>query len=398
MLRNTSARNTIRNMTLLIGSTMTVMAPTAISPSLPQMRMAFQDNPNVDLLVRLALTMPALFVALTAPLVGGLLDRWGRRPVLIVSVVLYAFAGSSGYLLDSLYAILGSRAVLGIAVAGIMSGFTTLIGDYFKGTQLNLFMGLQASFMGFGGVVFLIGGGFLADVSWRFPFLIYGSALLILPGVIVALPESVHGTMPKINLAENSQIILPKTTIGIIYLLGFLGMVIFYMIPVQLPFYLKSLAEVNSEQIGYALATMTLFAAFMSLQFQRIRRSYSSNSIFAFLFVTMGFGYSIVSRATHYNHVIFAMIIIGVGAGLLLPNLNVWIVSIVPTTMRGRIVGWYTMYFFLGQFVSPILIQPIAQRTSIAESFGIAGGLSFLIGIIFWIAVRLQRWSRSVNA
>lgn len=74
-----------RNLTILLGSTTTVLAATIISPALPGMAEAYADVPNADFLVRLTLTIPALFVAIGALFAGFLLDKWGRKPVLIVS-------------------------------------------------------------------------------------------------------------------------------------------------------------------------------------------------------------------------------------------------------------------------------------------------------------------------
>ncbi|MEM6611059.1 MAG: hypothetical protein AAF652_02180 [Cyanobacteria bacterium P01_C01_bin.72] len=54
-----------------------------------------------------------------------------------------------------------SRALLGLSVAGIMTGVTTIIADYYVGQKRANFMGLQAAFMGLGGVVFLSVGGLL---------------------------------------------------------------------------------------------------------------------------------------------------------------------------------------------------------------------------------------------
>lgn len=69
--------------------------------------------------------MPALFVVIGAPIAGLMVDRWGRKPLLVVSIPLYALAGSSGFLLESLSSILVARALLGLAVAGIMTSVTT---------------------------------------------------------------------------------------------------------------------------------------------------------------------------------------------------------------------------------------------------------------------------------
>jgi len=168
-----------------MGSTTTVLAATIISPALPAMSEAFADVPNSEFLVKLTLTMPALFIALGALFAGLLLDHWGRKPVLIVSLILFGLAGTAGFFLDSLPAILASRAVLGLAVAGIMSGFTTLILDYFRGSELDKFLGFQGAFIGLGGMVFIFSAGLLAEIGWQYPFLLHLSALLILPGVVL---------------------------------------------------------------------------------------------------------------------------------------------------------------------------------------------------------------------
>ena len=111
---------------------------------------------------------------------------------IIAALILYGLAGTAGFVLNSLIAILISRGLLGLAVAGIMSGFTTLILDYFRDTKLNQFMGYQAAFIGIGGMVFLLAAGFLADIGWRFPFLVHLFAFLVLPGVLIPSLKWIH--------------------------------------------------------------------------------------------------------------------------------------------------------------------------------------------------------------
>ena len=111
-------KNSVRNLTILLGSTMTAMAGATIAPALPEINLVFQDVPDADLLVKLVLTLPALLIAIGAPFSGFLSDRWGRKPVLITALILYGLAGTSGYVLDSMFGILVGRALLGVAVAG----------------------------------------------------------------------------------------------------------------------------------------------------------------------------------------------------------------------------------------------------------------------------------------
>jgi MFS family permease len=115
--------------TLLLTSTLTVMSGATISPSLPAMQEYFANVENSELLVRLVLTIPALFIAFGGLFAGQLADRFGRKPLLIVSTLVYGFAGCSGLVLNSLWTLLIGRALLGLSVAGVMTGVTTLIAD-----------------------------------------------------------------------------------------------------------------------------------------------------------------------------------------------------------------------------------------------------------------------------
>ncbi len=159
--------------TLLLASSLTVMSGATIAPSLSAMQDHFSGVENAQFWVRLVLTMPALFIVIGSLSAGQMVDRLGRKPLLIGSALLYGLAGGSGFVLNSLFSILCGRALLGLAVAGVMVSATTLIADYYQGDRRANFMGLQAAFMGFGGVLFLSVGGFVADLNWRLPFLIY---------------------------------------------------------------------------------------------------------------------------------------------------------------------------------------------------------------------------------
>jgi MFS family permease len=65
----------LRKATLLVASTLTVMAGAIIAPALPQISKEFSDVPGAELLSRLVLTLPALFMGILAPLAGYFTDK-----------------------------------------------------------------------------------------------------------------------------------------------------------------------------------------------------------------------------------------------------------------------------------------------------------------------------------
>jgi MFS family permease len=357
--------------TLLLIGTLTVMSGATIAPSLPAMQESFKAVPNSEYLVRLALTLPALFIALGAPIVGVAIDKFGRKPILLFSLALYGIAGSSGFVLSSLESMLVGRAFLGISVAGIMTIATTLVGDYYSGPSRAQFLGLQSAFMGLGGVLFLSLGGFVADLNWRFPFLIYLMALLLLPCAFIFLPEPPRNS-PQAGSNGAAVPKFPFEPVAITYGIALVSQIVFYLIPVQLPFYLKQIANASASQSGLAIALTTLCSAISSLNYRKIKARLDFTAIYGIAFINIALGYGLIAWAVNYPIVLLGLAITGVGLGLLMPNMNFYLTSIAPDNLRGRVLSGITTSFFLGQFLSPLLSQPLSKSIGLGSTYGVA--------------------------
>jgi MFS family permease len=385
-------------LTLLMISTLTVMAGATIAPSLPAMQQFFETAENVEQIenveywVRLVITAPALFIAIGAPVVGVLIDRLGRKPLLAVALVLYGLAGSSGLWLDAIGLILVGRAFLGMSVAGIMVTATALIADYYTGPARGQFLGLQAAFMSLGGVVFLSIGGFLADVNWRMPFALYLVALMLAPCVLLFLPEPQRmvAESPAAGNDRDSATPFPTRLVALTYGIAILTQIIFYTIPVQLPFYLQTLVKATAFQSGLAIALCSLFSAVTSLLYQRIKARLNFVNIYGIAFLNIALGYGLLSLAQGYGLIIPGLVIAGLGLGLLMPNMNFCLTSVTPGAARGKVLGGLTTSFFLGQFTSPLLSQPLSTSIGIGNTYGLAGVVMGLFTIATFIL--LARW------
>jgi MFS family permease len=388
--------------TLLCLSTLTVMAGATIAPSLPAMQDYFKAVPNSDYAVRLALTLPALLIAVGAPVVGVAIDRLGRKTILLIALALYGIAGSSGFILGSLDMILIGRALLGISVAGIMTIATTLVGDYYSGGSRAQFLGLQSGFMGLGGVLFLSLGGVLADMNWRLPFLIYLLALILLPFVLIFLPEpprsrSAPGTVspPKAAIAAPAQS-FPLNLVVLTYGIALITQIVFYLIPVQLPFYLKQIANASAGESGLAIALATLFSAISSILYRQVKTRFTFTQIYGMAFANIALGYGLIAWAGHYAIVLLGLAITGSGLGLLMPNMVLCLTTVAPEHLRGRVLSGITTSFFLGQFLSPLLSQPLSKAIGLGKTYGAAAFLMLcLTGCILLVQQRQKSQIRS---
>ena len=368
-------------LTLLLVSSLTIMSVITISPALPQMTIVFSDVKNAAFIVKMVLTIPALMIALFSPIAGRLIDRYGRVSILRVSLIVYAVAGSAGFYLDSLYMILLSRVVLGMAVGMSMTIVITLIADYFEGKERLKFVGTQIAFMSLGGILFIGLGGVLADIEWRYPFLLYLFALLVFPLTIAFLKE------PKI-IKHAKQDLQNIKVPGIIWLLFFNTMlmwIIFFLIPVHIPFYLKALGVQKNSLVGAAIASSTLFSAISSISYSKIKGRFNFLTIFFMGYLLMAAGFLCIAIANSYALVVIAIMITGFGMGMMIPNTNMWVMKIVPPEVRGKEIGKLTTFWFLGQFLSPIIIFPVVSHLSLSSTFMLAAGFLLLMSVLFLI-------------
>jgi MFS family permease len=384
----------IQEATLLILSSLTVMAGSTISPAIKSMAEFFSSTPNAAFLSKLSLTIPAVAFVFVAPITGIIIDKLGRKPLLLTSLILYIIAGSSGFYLKSLYLIIAGRVILGIAVAGIMNVTLTLIADYYSGEKRNRVLGFQVAVNAFGGVIYLIVGGALADISWNCPFLVYLFPVVLIPTTIISLPEperkgkeqndgkqqSKDQSVTHPEKAENKG----ETKKGIIilsYILIFFIMLVFYTGPTQLSFYIPTVdPSVNNLLIGLAMALVNLMAGLIGLFFKPVRRILSTQLIFIIGFSVFGTGFLILYFAKNYAIILLSAVVGGLGFGLVMPNLSLFLVSNTLEDRRGIIFSGYNAMLYLGQFLSPIVFEPIINATSLGTIF-LVGSL-VLFGLV----------------
>lgn len=369
-------------LTLLLCSTLTVMASATITPSLPSIAAHFAETPHAALLTRLVLTLPALFIVLVAPLAGLACDRLGRMPVLWTGLAFYVLCGSAGAAMNSLVALLATRAGLGIGIALLMTATTSMIADSSRGARQTRLLGLQGAFMAGGGVVFVFAGGLAAELSWRGPFLVYLAALLLVPA-IRALPE----TRPAPS-ARGPVGLLPLRLWGL-YPLAFVGMGMFYLVPVFLPFLLGARFGSGAVWIGGAVALVNIAAMISGTQFGRVRGRLPAVGMIVVACTAMAAGYAAVALSQSVGMLVAGLIVTGFGTGFIVPTLIHWTVQLAPEAQRGRALGGLTMAFFLGQFASPLLAQPVHARLG-ENGLYLAAAVTLAVGGVIALLAALR--------
>ncbi|MCW8277866.1 MFS transporter [Pseudomonas sp. PCH199] len=353
-----------QSMLLLFGSCLPVLGAVLLAPVLPRMQQHYAETPGATVLVPIALTLPALVVAMLAPFAGIIADRLGRKPLLLVAMLLYSVCGVLPLWLESLHAIVLSRAGIGLAEASIMTCCTTLIGDYYSGARRDRIIALQMVATSLSAAVFMAVGGAMGEIGWRTPFALYAVGLVFLPLMAKYLWEPV-AQRAEVNVGEVPTKHFPWPALTPLYVLAVLAGLSLFIVPVQAGYLLILLHVDAPQQIGMTMGANQLGVLAGALGF-RLLSGMPGRRQLLLAFVLAGAGGLLMAMAGNHAMVVVAVLINGMGLGLMLPTLITWIMSLVDFSQRGRAVGLFTATFFAGEFFSPLVVLAITQGVNSA--------------------------------
>ncbi|PAF44055.1 hypothetical protein BJI48_04110 [Helicobacter sp. 11S02596-1] len=376
--------NPLFKIALFSTTSMTVLGSVVIAPSLPSLQNHFHNVAGIDFLSKLVLTLPALFVMFFSPLSGYLLDRYGRIKFLFPAMVLWSLAGFSGFFLDDIYLILISRAIFGITTAFVMTGATALVGDYYLGEDRQKALGLQGFFTAAGSAVFISLGGYLSSIDWRYPFLAY------LLGIVVAIFASTklfephrHRFDKKTQNAQAPQNGFRFFNFFPIYLLVFFCMVVYYISPTQIPFFIVHNLGKDSDIVGVSMSVSAIAYGAFALFYSRLRNMWSIAGVYAFGFCLMGTAFLLLYVFHNYLIVMVSLAFLGAGGGLMIVNSSSYLLSIAPEHQRAKALGFMASSIFFGQFASPLITQSIVNNISLLGLFLLFACVLYVLGLLF---------------
>ncbi len=362
----------------------TVLGNTIIAPSLPALQSHFAYlGTAIETLSKLILTMPALILVFFAPIAGLVFERYARLPVIFAALVLWSLSGAAGFLLDNIYLLLISRAILGIATAFLMTGVGVLIGDYYSGHRREKALSFQTFFMAFGGGIFLILGGYLANFDWRYPFLVYllGFLILFLAAYQLFEPiKSIHHSHHNQPSKFDTKKFIP------LFFLAFFSTACIYIAPTQIPFFMVHDLGMKQSSIGVCMAIFSVTMAIGSLGYQAIRKTFSIYEIFFIAFALEASGFGIISILHSLTGIIIGFSALGLALGFFTINNSSWLFNLADESERPRAYGFLASCMFLGQFASPIISQALVHHVGLIHMIGIAAFACFSVAFLFLFA------------
>ncbi|MGB5949658.1 MAG: TCR/Tet family MFS transporter [Parvibaculum sp.] len=331
-----------------------------------------------------------------APIMGNLSDRFGRRPVLLLSLAAF----SIDYALMGLAPTLG-WLFLGRLVAGITGASYTpayaYVADVSPPERKAQNFGLIGAAFGLGFIIGPIIGGLLGDFGVRMPF--FAAAGLALVNVVYGyfvLPE----TLPKSTRRDFSW--ARAHPLGALMalrrypvVLGMAGVLFLHYLahnslPAVWSFYGAEKFDWSPREIGYSLGAVGLMMAIVQggligkivPRLGERRAAYIGLAFSGIAFL----GYAFAP----YAWVVYFFMVPSALSGIAYPSLQGIMTGQVPANAQGELQGGLASISSITAIVSPfVMTQLFGYFTSPAAPVHFPGAAYFVAGILEFAAVAM---------
>lgn len=247
-------------------------------PSLPEMQRDFSCSVST---VQLGLTFGMIGLAIGQLLLGPLSDHYGRKPVLVVSMLVFIAGAVCSVYSPTIHAFLWWRLLQGIGASGGYFLARTVPADIYGGRQLAKMMALIGAINGFAPASAPVIGGFLADsIHWQGIFWVLAgfAALLIVISFFFkeSLPAARRAKGPIFNaFKEFGPLLRNKPFMTHVLLKGSaLGLLFAYTS--SAPFIMQTVYGFSQIKFGLFMGFNALFVAagsMFALKFKVLKRA-----------------------------------------------------------------------------------------------------------------------------
>ncbi|MTW88066.1 MFS transporter [Virgibacillus dakarensis] len=348
----------------------------------------------------LIITVYSIIAIILIPVTGYLSDRFGRKKVMIPSLIITAIGGlisglTAMLLENSYYWILIGRFIQGIGASGAFPVVLPLIGDMFKDDRkVSSSLGLVETSNTAGKVLSPVIGAILAMIVWYVPLLaipVFSFISLILVFFLLKAPKQQENPVAFREFLNTTKKLLAEKGRWL-YAIFVIGGILMYVLFGVL-FYLSTLLEdtynITGVMKGLILAVPLL--ALSSASFLTGKKIGKNKQVMKWLSFSgcllLSCSVFVISFSEHIDLLIGSLIFSGIGIGITLPCLDTFITGGIEKEQRGTISSIYSSMRFIGVALGPPLFAVII-KTSHQILFLSTAGVCVVASVLALLSIR----------
>ncbi|HTJ65675.1 MAG TPA: MFS transporter [Alphaproteobacteria bacterium] len=321
---------------------------------------------------QLLATLPSFGLIIGGGPSGWLIDRLGVRIVLTGALLLFVLFGSAGLYLDGAVALLLSRFFLGFSAVALGAASISLVGERFDPAGRARLLSWRNILGGVIGVVSSWYSGDIAEIfGFHAVFAMFLVPAILIPVALYALPPRPMGP----RAAKQSAADISLAFLWPLYALAIVLSVVMMINATQLPFLLVTNGITTPRMISHTMVLGSLASMAGSVLYSWAGPKLNISGNYTAGAALLGIGVTVLGLSHDRPVAALGIAITGLGAGWVAPHLSRIILDRAPPAARGRAVGLNFSAIYLGDFVNPYIVPPIAVLVGIHNAFILIGGL-----------------------
>ncbi|HEU0044597.1 MFS transporter [Sphingomonas sp.] len=348
----------------------------------------------------------AQFVA--GPIMGSLGDRYGRRPVMLASMLAFGIDYALMAFAPSLLWLFVGRLVAGVTGA-LYGPANAILADVTPPEKRGHVFGLMGAAFGVGFIIGPAMGGLLSDLGPRAPFLAAAAFAFVNAAAIALLLPETHApenrrafTWARANAFGAFKPLFAAAPGAAALLAAALLWQLAHMVyPATWAFWAEIALDWTPREIGWSLATTGVCMAVVQagLTGRVIAAIGEARTLMLGLCVGVAafLAYSLVTASWQ----VYAILILSSLTGVVFPSLNAILSRSVDATNQGALQGGMASLGSIAAVIGPLLLtQALAygsERGETSGNFLLAAALAAATLLVVWVGV-VRRGSLSSPA